>query len=268
MAVLVGSPVAAQQSDIAAATAGSPYPVSDVTEYAGRYRAVGRGACPPSDGSSLIDAYPSVPASHSTDGPIVTTATSSESDVETNRPRPASPGRPVRTWRRPARFLDTVQACCLATPNFAACAGRRVAGGNVNAAHGSQSDGLVGCSRSACSVVVRVCPLTTSSMDIAMSDPNSETKHEVAAATYQPAGAPAAGNPEQPRKGLTAQAASGGRPRACTIEPVAPRRRRGSRFTAPTVHFPAQQCPLCDLDRMFDTRNAFSHHLQDVHDSF
>jgi len=41
-----------------------------------------------------------------------------------------------------------------------------------------------------------------------------------------------------------------------------------SQFTVPTVHFPAQQCPLCDLDRVFDTRNAFSHHLQNAHDSF
>ena len=126
--VLVGSPVAAQQSDIAAATAGSPYPMSDVTEYAGRYCAVGRGACPPSDGSSPIDAYPSVPANHSTDTAIVTAAASSESDVETNRPRPASPGRPVRTRRPPARFLETVQARHLATPNFAARAACRTTG--------------------------------------------------------------------------------------------------------------------------------------------
>jgi len=135
--VVVGSPVAAQQSDLIAATAGSPYPVSDVTEYAGRYRAVGRGACPPSDGSSLIDAYPSVPASHGTDTAIVTAAASSESDVETNRPRPTSPGRPVWTKRRPARFLETVQARRLATPNLAACAACRATGGDVNAAHGS-----------------------------------------------------------------------------------------------------------------------------------
>jgi len=74
-----------------------PYPVSDVTEYVGRYCAVGRDACPASDGSELIDVYPSVPASHSTDTAIVTATASSETDVETNKPRLASPGWPVRT---------------------------------------------------------------------------------------------------------------------------------------------------------------------------
>jgi len=89
--VLVGLPAATRQSDIAAATAGSPYPVSDVTLYAGRYRVVGLGACPSGDSSSLIDAYPSVPASHSTDTAIVTAAASAESAVEADRPCPIPP---------------------------------------------------------------------------------------------------------------------------------------------------------------------------------
>ena len=93
--VLVGSPAAAARSDIAAATTGSPYPVSDVTVYAGRYRAVGRDARPPHDNSTLVDAYPSVSASHSTDATIVTTAASSETDVEPNLLRPTSPVRPT-----------------------------------------------------------------------------------------------------------------------------------------------------------------------------
>jgi len=54
-------PAVTRRSDTAVAAAVSPYPVSDVnrpsTRYAGRYRAVGLGACPPGAGLAAADAY-------------------------------------------------------------------------------------------------------------------------------------------------------------------------------------------------------------------
>jgi len=144
-----------------------------------------------------------------------------------------------------------------------------VTGSDVNAAHGRQSVCEVACCRvERCRVVAQVRSVASVHTHVAMSDSGFETQSVVAVATSIPAGAPAG-------HGVLTLADEGSTPdvsrlsaRVPTSEVTVPRRRRNTRFTAPTVHFPAQQCPLCNLGRMFNTRNGFSNHLKEVHDSF
>jgi len=151
-------PAVTRRSDTTVAAAASPYPVSDVsrpsTRYAGRYRAVGLGACPPGAGPTAVDAYPPVPASQSTDTAIVTATASTESTADLDRPRPVPTTRPAHTRHCPARFLESVQARRLTTPSFAAHAGHGVTGSDVNVTHGSQSESAIVNERACCSISV------------------------------------------------------------------------------------------------------------------
>jgi len=86
---------------------------------------------------------------------------------------PHPPGRPVRTRRRPAHFLETVQACRLATPNFAA--------------PGSQSDRVaVSCRLDRSSVVAKLRSIASFPARVTMSYGDPRVKRAVAAATSNP----------------------------------------------------------------------------------
>ena len=78
-----------------------------------------------------------------------------------------------------------------------------------------------------------------------------------------PIGAPSGTMPPPPASGSAAGDWGSGN----TATAVTPRR-RGSRFTPPTVHFSVQFCPKCTDDTIYETRNALAVHLKSAHNAF
>jgi len=89
--------------------------------------------CNNTDSPDTSDCYPAVTVSQSTDTAADAAATA-QSAATPVRPRPASTSRPARVHRRPARFLETVQARGPCKRNYAARARCRLAGTDISAA--------------------------------------------------------------------------------------------------------------------------------------
>ena len=103
---------------------------------------------------------PSVAESQSTDGASMETA---ESATTQHRPCPTLANWPARVQRRPARFLETVQACRLPNQNSTARACCRLASSDVTVASCRQLEHGARCCMSRTSVA-RGCLLSTESV--------------------------------------------------------------------------------------------------------
>ena len=95
---------------------------------------------------------------------------------------------------------------------------------------------------------------------------DSETECPVADTASTPAGTPA--EDAFTRENRTWGTGRGAVP-APTAQVATPRRRqRGPRFTKPAMPFPPRKCPVCDLAKIFETRNSLNTHMREAHDSF
>ena len=88
--------------------------------------------CMDSDSSDTGDLYLLVTVSQSTDAATAAAAAAAESATNRDRPCPVPTSRPMRERRRPARFLETIQAHRLTYRNSAAHACYRSAGGDFS----------------------------------------------------------------------------------------------------------------------------------------
>jgi len=97
----------------------------------------GGNVCMDTDSTDTGDDYLPVTVSQSTDTATAATAATAESTSSSDRPRPVPASRAARERRRPARFLETVQACRLTYHQSAVRASGRLAGSDVSAADNS-----------------------------------------------------------------------------------------------------------------------------------
>jgi len=133
------------KSDTAAASTGAGRPDSQLVASRPLTRPTDRRCSQRSpagfdvDSMDTADVHQSVTVGHGTDTAAAAAATTAGYASGSTRPRPVTPARAPRQRRRPARFLDAVQARRLTSSQSAARAGRRLGDSDVNPAHHGHS---------------------------------------------------------------------------------------------------------------------------------
>jgi len=218
---------------------------------------------------------PTVDASQSTHTASVDTAVAV---TARGKPHPAVTKWPVRSRWRPARSLETIQACRLVNRNLAARAPCRAACYDVTAADCCQSGcsartvrtcRVVRCSSKknfACirsissmprsSIFLSECFASNSASSEARSGPGmaldrSFSPHSIEG--HQGFSLPVATEGDSGRQDRAGNGAPAGGPI---------RRHPGTNRTAPTVEFPLQSCPDCTDGRVFCTRSSYTGNLK------